>query len=52
MKTCEVKGCKEKLFATAYPDDLKFRLCAYHFKDKFGHLVANAPIVDMTGDDD
>ena len=49
-KTCEVENCKEKVFATAYPEDIKYRLCEFHFKEMFGNIMQGAEVVDKTNE--
>ena len=49
-KKCEVDNCKERVFATAYPEDIKYRLCKFHFKDKFYNIIQSAEIVDKTNE--
>lgn len=48
MNKCEMTNCKNKVFATAFPDKNPVRLCKEHFQSEMGHLAADAPIVDMT----
>lgn len=49
-ETCEVKNCKESVFATAFPEDLKYKLCRGHFMLKMGKFAQGAKIVDLTED--
>lgn len=51
---CDVRGCKDKMFATLFPNDLDFKVCARHFKERVGQKIlrvaGKAEIIDKTGE--